>query len=577
MTKPGSAVKEVIDRGIGTVVRDVEIYESDGKTLWAPGLGDRLVDGSVSVAYGDNERRTLDITLDNTDNLLRSNPNGFWYDKVIKVFRGVTYNPSHVTPKAAIIEYQLASMTGGVRLAAWLKKYGVDAVYLPSWDASMVSDYDILISHGGNSLITRTAELKDFYNNGGHVITISNASTSTQVPHIGTSGAGVTSSAWAVVPQSSGGELSAGWTTETVTTAIAGTPVASVTPDAIVVSRKTVGTTTSSITASASISTAGGKWFNLHMPYWGNTPNLDGNGIEIGRLLKNVVNWMKGSGLTKTWTTQVGEFVIDGINNDRLPSFTKVTARDYVKKCAISKIENPVIFAAGTILQTLVSSLANNAGVTKHKLDSMGGITLSSDISFDRGTPRWQIMQEAAKAYNFELFFDGEGYLTARTFLDPTLGSINYVFKTGDGGNVSTLGRGTNDSRIYNHIVVYGDPPSGEVRLPYVASATNTTDSSPTAISRIGDRYYSYASTFFSTQQQCQDYANRLLKLHALESYELTFSSINYPWVEVGEIAQILDPNAVAGDPDRYLFDTATIPLTLGPMSGTGKRVTVVG
>lgn len=577
MTKPTAAVKEVIDRGMGTVVRDVEIYESDGKTLWAPALGDRLVDGSVSVSYGDNERRTLDITLDNTDNLLRSNPTGFWYDKIIKVYRGVTYNPSLVSIKVAIIEYQLNSMTSGVRLAAWLKRIGVDAVYLPTWDPSMVAEYDILISHGGSSLITRSAELKQFYNNGGNVITISNASTSAEVPHIATSGSATTSSAWAVVPQSSGGELSAGWTTETVTSAIAGTPVATVTADAIVVSRKTVGTTTSSVTASASISSAGGKWFNLHMPYWGNTTLLDSNGIEISKLLGNVVRWMRGSGSIKTWTTQVGEFCIDGINNDRLPTLAKITARDYVKKCSLSKIENPVIFAAGTILKTLISSLASNSGVTKQKLDLMGGITLGSDISFDRGTPRWQIMQEAAKAYNFELFFDGDGYLVSRNFLDPTLGKIDYVFKTGDGGNVSTLARGTNDSRIYNHIVVYGDPPSGEQRLPYVASATNTTIGSPTAISRIGDRYYSYASTFFTSQQQCQDYANRLLKLHALESYELSFTAINYPWVEVGEIAQILDPNANPSDPDRYLFDTATIPLMLGPMSGTGKRVTMVG
>jgi hypothetical protein len=112
--------------------------------------------------------------------------------------------------------------------------------------------------------------------------------------------------------------------------------------------------------------------------------------------------------------------------------------------------------------------------------------------------------------------------------------------------------------------------------MPYVGEAKNTNGASPTRIAKLGDRYYSYASTFFTSQNQTQDYAERLLGLHSRESFELSFQAINYPWIEAGEIARVEDPKAVATDPTKYLIDSATIPLDLGPMSFTGKRVVIV-
>lgn len=106
MTLPTNTVRKVIDDGLGEITRRVEIYESDGLTVWNSDAEDRLQDGSVNVSYGDNERRTLDITLRNDDNFLRSQPNGFWYDKVLKLYRGVKWNPTMIVPTAIIIEAQ---------------------------------------------------------------------------------------------------------------------------------------------------------------------------------------------------------------------------------------------------------------------------------------------------------------------------------------------------------------------------------------------------------------------------------------------------------------------------------------
>ena len=76
-----------------TVVRRIAIYESDGKTLWRPDdMQNRLIDGAVNVDSDRDERRSVDLTLFNKDGLLnQDSEGGFWYDKIIKVYRGLVY------------------------------------------------------------------------------------------------------------------------------------------------------------------------------------------------------------------------------------------------------------------------------------------------------------------------------------------------------------------------------------------------------------------------------------------------------------------------------------------------------
>jgi hypothetical protein len=73
------------------IVSRTDLYYSDGNTLWQYGVG--VTDGTVSVDYTRPERRSIDITLYNEDNKLRhyaaTDSNSFWYDKIIKCYRGV--------------------------------------------------------------------------------------------------------------------------------------------------------------------------------------------------------------------------------------------------------------------------------------------------------------------------------------------------------------------------------------------------------------------------------------------------------------------------------------------------------
>jgi len=75
------------------VFRRLDIYEADGETLWYPAIDTkRLVNGSINLSYDRDERRQLNsLVIVNYDGILNYDRNGFWYDKVLKIYRGINF------------------------------------------------------------------------------------------------------------------------------------------------------------------------------------------------------------------------------------------------------------------------------------------------------------------------------------------------------------------------------------------------------------------------------------------------------------------------------------------------------
>lgn len=366
--------KAFFNSPLSVVTRRVEILEADGNTLWDDGFGNfnRLISGSISVDYTRDERRSADLELANFDNALIHQPEGFWYDKILRIFRGIKF-----------------------------------------WDVS--------------------------------------------------------------------GER--------------------------------------------------------YVEY------------------------------------QLAELMMDQVKEARFPNTVQITSRDYTKKCLLSKFARATAFDANYAIETVISSMASNAGITRQLIPATGKI-LGKDYFFEAGKSRWEAMKEIATAFGYELFFDAHGYLVMRPFIDPTAGGISHTLSTGPDGNLVTWEKSTDDSEIFNHITVTGSDTDS---IPVWAEALNNEPTSPTRIAKLGDRTYPYQSAFVSTDAQAQDLASALLKIYALESYEINFTSLNAPWLEAGEVVRFIDPEASVYDPDRYLLTALNIPLTLDPMTGVGKRVTIVG
>ena len=569
-TPPRDALKAILS-GTTQVIRRIEIHESDGETLWLPIEDIRLEDGSISIDYSRDERRTLDsLVLNNEDRKLIPTPFGFWYDKIIKPFRGVRYPVSSRNPSVVIINS--SDNNKAYELRGVFSQLGISdvAVKRNASTVAQLEDYDVIVVDGRDQGMINPDLISDLFDVGENIFTIGKDLTDAEIPFITTVAAsGVPD--WGITPTVSDSPLrgtfteesypaaSGTWITDTATGAI---PVATWQP---------AGAGTPYVTSVIKENNSGGRWFHFH---------ADSYGTQARSLWFAALDWLYQYEPYREWETQMGEFCIDKISRQNFPHSVSVSGRDYTKRCLTSKLEKSMSFAAGTPLKNIVEALAANAGIKKMMLPTLTD-AIKDRIDIERGTTRWEVMKKAAESLNYELYFDSYGFLVMREFLDPLTSPVVTTFETGpEVGNLASLDQSVNDSRLYNHVVITGERESQDganVALPYFGEAKNTDPSSPTNIDRIGDRAYFYTSTFFTNDQQCQALAESWIKTKALESFELSISTLNYIWLEAGDIVEILDPDRVETDPTRYLLDTMSVSLMLGPMSATAKRVTYVG
>lgn len=276
-----------------------------------------------------------------------------------------------------------------------------------------------------------------------------------------------------------------------------------------------------------------------------------------------------------TWETQIGEFMIDRIVERHFPHEVSITGRDYTKKLLKSKFTRATQFPTGMALESIISSIASNGGITKRNLPPTG-IVVNKTFFFERGTERWTAIKEIASSYNYDVFFDSYGYLTIEPQVDPATTPPVLTVNTGSAGNMVSWEKSTSDARLYNHVLVTSETSDAST-LPMYAEALNEDPNSETSIAKIGDRLYQYTSGFFTEQSQLDDVAAKFLAIHSLEEFELTFESLMLPWLDVGVITEFNDGVGGDGDPTRFLLSTLGLPLNLAPMSGNGKRVVIVG
>jgi hypothetical protein len=309
--------------------------------------------------------------------------------------------------------------------------------------------------------------------------------------------------------------------------------------------------------------------------------NLDADyGFWYDKIIKvfwGIEYW--SSGAYKRWEMQLGEFMIDTIKEDYFPNVTKITGRDYTKKCLISAITNSIQFDPTTPVETIIRALAANAGVSKFRLPYTG-LSFTDPVVFDPGTPRWDVMKRIANSVGYEIYFTPDGFLTMRPYPDPSTSPVTWAFLTGKpAGTLVKYTRSSDDSLVKNHCVVIGTPKTDDGGFSQVAfgEAKNEVTSSPTRIARIGDRLDLFKSEYITESSMAQAVAEARLKISALEQFNVEIESLLIPFVDGGDIVTVNTGDQGSYVPTRFLFTNYTFPLQLGAMTGTAKRVTIVG
>lgn len=529
---------EAILSGVTQVTRRAEIYEKDGNTLWLPTQDTpRLIDGEISIDYTRDERRSLDCTFDNSDGVLDHNPNGFWYDKIIKCYRGVRYENPKIQPSVLIVQDD-AVASQRIFLLLRLLRY-TDITVKTVNTLEDLYGYDLVVAASGNSAIStaNSTLLQAAFDAGYNVLTAGNQNTEVQIPYlIAATIAKTNTQAWEINQPVNDNPVRMGWSNAVLAgnttagrhvTALAatGSPVAAYTWSGV-----------GGYTGAYSINATGGRWVHLQLVI---SPQSN---ASLRRLLKNSVDWLYSYAQVREWEVQIGEFMIDKISHDVFPHTIKVTGRDYTKKVMLTKFRDSLTFVAGTSIDTLVRALGANAGITKFLLNSANA-TLATDMTFARGDDRWKAIKDCCTAAGIEVFFNQTGHLVTRVFKDPVTAPTTFTLSLRpEDANLTALGIESTDTSIFNTVVVTSESGDGLADgVFYQGVAVNDDPSSATAVSRIGERTYEYSTAAANSDNQCTQIAVNLLRVMGLEEYTLNFSALVFPWADAGDIVLFKD------------------------------------
>lgn len=587
---PNRLIEEAFLAPTVEVTRRVEVYEFDGVTPWKPEIWNEiLISGTVNVASDQDSRRSADFDFFNyKGNLTPDSANGsFWYDKVIKAFYGIVTHQERTARNPNIIIVEEESATGqALKLKNLLIAAGYSAIdYNPLVESySELVDYDIVVSISGD-YTRKLALLTQAYISGKSVLTFNLNSTAAQLPLV-ISNTGTVRSGDQFrhfeLDDDTADPVQNGWQDWYINTPETYRPIIATPGKPVSIDNYN----TFSLGSVMADSSDAGVWIHTQMADFsdsvfqvtvpGGTPtDYKQDFIDyLGAIVARADTY----DAVPVWEQQIGEFVIEGIadSDDLINGSVTVTARDYTKRCQISKLAKATMFTKDERIVDIIKALAQNSNITKFKLPETLTTTLDVDTTYERDQDRWSIMKEIATSNNMDIWFDIEGYLRLTPQQDPLLTPATLQLTTGRRGNLITRGRKTSDASLFNHVTVIGESSDTTV-VPVFGEAINDDPASPSSTVNIGERTKNYSSALVTSDLEALNLARTMLSVAGLEEFELSFSSILFPWVEAGEIVEMNDEisnNQWA--PARYLITSLSLPLDLSPMTGTGKRVTKV-
>jgi hypothetical protein len=596
MTHPSRDVIDAMKGNATEVTRRVEILESDRETPWLEGDA-ALLDGSVSVDMSRAERRNFQVTLDNTDKALHHSPDGFWYDKILRPWRGVRYDRRLSATEAVLADrplmyYRLGEPSGAFVNRGSLSGFNGTAVgnVVRQGAGAFVHDPDGSVRVNGDlAHVTIPAQLtwptpvytvaywwRSTATTDGAVIGAASG-TPTGRPRIRHNFTGTPDQF----------NFYDGQTTHSVT--VPGTRnsvwhmmVFSVGPErvrACIDGRKVldVAVALPRATPTDIMTMLGASGSTAAFPFDG---DIDEVAFYDYELTVDRINaqFSAGRGKYRTervlWEYALGDFMIDQIESDDFPNRVSITCRDMMKKLMLSKFRRATAFEAGMRVDELVHVIAANGGIEHAKMAlPLTAVTTSRDFFFERGSSRQEALAEIGLSYGFDIFFNSDGFLAMEPIQDPAFGPVHHTFKTGPDGDLASFKKTSRDNRIFNVVTVAGEATD---TIPVSATVENNMPNSPTRIDKLGERSWEHVSPLITSEQQALELASTYLKIMALEEFSVGMGSLVFPWFEAGQVVKFLDPDPSPADPTTFLMTDFTIPLGLGPMSSTAKRVTII-
>lgn len=276
----------------------------------------------------------------------------------------------------------------------------------------------------------------------------------------------------------------------------------------------------------------------------------------------------------------IGTFMVDKAETlvERGMSTVVIAGSDLWKKFTKSQFGLPRKFAKGTALNTVIKTLATEAGVTQINLDPLAGRTsasntLQTDKNVEADETRGDVLMDLCADYGIEIFFNPMGVLVTRDFQSPFNRKLAWDFAQDD--TMIFFMRSTiNDDRLYNHAIVVGTAMASDKDNPviYKAELKDTDSSSPTRVTLIGDRVFRYESNLLGSQESVNKSVTKIFYEHFLLSNSVDLEAVCNPSLEGNDVIRIIEPT-FTGLNNRFLISALSVPLVTSKQKINMSRV----
>lgn len=204
--------------------------------------------------------------------------------------------------------------------------------------------------------------------------------------------------------------------------------------------------------------------------------------------------------------------------------------------------------------------MGSRAGETRFKLPATG-VNLSRDFVLTDDTTPLELARKMAKEAKWQLFYDGLGYLTGRTW--PS--GVAFTFRTGMGGSLtSKVALGYWDGDIVNRVEVLG-PIVNYKKISAYAMLPDSHPLSEAALGRNGTRLAGrrtevFESKTLKTAAAAKSWCEERLASLAIQQQTAAFDSIPIWHLQEGDLIEVADD--IDGVYAKARWTEASIPLT---------------
>lgn len=239
----------------------------------------------------------------------------------------------------------------------------------------------------------------------------------------------------------------------------------------------------------------------------------------------------------------IGTFMIDraDIAVERNMSIVVLSGSDLWKKFGKSAFATAKTWAVGDSINTIITYIASQAGVTRLNLDPLssrvaGDKVTSKKFAVEQGDNRGEAIAELCKSYGIDVYFDTLGRLTTQDFTAPGDKAVVYTYDPTDNNNLLTVKAAFTDENLYNSVLVIGTADKDNI-VTYRIRDTSPT--SVTSVDRIGERVFIYESDNIGTTTLARTTAENLFYKKVLVNEDITLETICNPAFEGNDVIKV--------------------------------------